>query len=114
MSRTFTNLLTHLIFSTKDRRPLIRDDVRQQLHAYIVGILENHQSPSLETNSEPLSTAATHPARPECGSEVLNFYRESARTRQEGSPEIVREGRGEDAKLSARFEAASRENHREV
>jgi putative transposase len=51
MSQSFANILVHLIFSTKDRRPLIRDDVREHLHAYIVGILENQQFPSLQTNS---------------------------------------------------------------
>ena len=38
MSRTFTNLLTHLIFSTKDREPLIRTDMRDELHAYLGGL----------------------------------------------------------------------------
>lgn len=51
MPQSLSNVLVHLIFSTKDRRPLIRDDVREALHAYIVGILENQQSPSLCTNS---------------------------------------------------------------
>jgi putative transposase len=51
MPQSLANVLVHLIFSTKDRRPLIRDDVRERLHAYIVGILENQQSLSLETNS---------------------------------------------------------------
>jgi REP element-mobilizing transposase RayT len=51
MSQSLANILVHLVFSTKERRPLVRDDVREQLHAYIVGILENQQSPSLITNS---------------------------------------------------------------
>jgi REP element-mobilizing transposase RayT len=51
MPQSLANVLVHLIFSTKDRRPLIRDDIRERLHAYIVGILENQQSPSLATNS---------------------------------------------------------------
>ncbi len=38
MSRTFTNLLTHLIFSTKDREPLIRTDMKEELHAYLGGL----------------------------------------------------------------------------
>src|ERR1044072_1607322 len=38
MSRTFTNLLTHLIFSTKDREPLIRKDMRDEVHAYLGGL----------------------------------------------------------------------------
>src|SRR6185503_8128783 len=30
MSRTFTNLLTHLVFSTKGREPLIRTDMKDE------------------------------------------------------------------------------------
>ena len=39
MAHTFTNLLTHIIFSTKDRLPHIDDDLRAQLYPYMVGIL---------------------------------------------------------------------------
>jgi putative transposase len=38
MSRTFTNLLTHLIFSTKDRKPLIFPDAKPELFAYLGGL----------------------------------------------------------------------------
>jgi len=51
MPQSLANILVHLIFSTKERRPSIRDGVRERLHAYITGILENQQSPSLQTNS---------------------------------------------------------------
>ena len=39
MAHTFTNLLTHAIFSTRDRVPLIIDTVRADLHGYLGGIL---------------------------------------------------------------------------
>lgn len=38
MSRTFTNLLTHVIFSTKDREPTITSELRLELFAYIGGL----------------------------------------------------------------------------
>lgn len=38
MSRTFTNLLTHVIFSTKDREPTITNEVRLELFAYLRGL----------------------------------------------------------------------------
>ena len=38
MSRTFTNLLTHVVFSTKDRMPLIRAELRTELFAYLGGL----------------------------------------------------------------------------
>jgi putative transposase len=41
MSQSFTNLLYHLIFSTKDRRPLITLEYQPRLYDYIGGILRN-------------------------------------------------------------------------
>ena len=51
MSQSLANIVVHLAFSTKERRPLLRDDERGQLHAYITGILRNHDSPLIEINS---------------------------------------------------------------
>ncbi|MCA1614881.1 MAG: IS200/IS605 family transposase [Acidobacteria bacterium] len=39
MPHTFTNLLTHVIFGTKDRAPLIGAELRPELHAYVGGIV---------------------------------------------------------------------------
>lgn len=52
MPQSLVNNLVHLIFSTKNRQPIIQDDVREELHAYIIGILKAYESPSLITNSE--------------------------------------------------------------
>lgn len=41
MPSTHSSLHYHLIFSTKDRRPLITKDWRERLHAYLGGI-EDH------------------------------------------------------------------------
>ena len=38
MSRTFTNLLTHLVFSTKNREPLVVPDFKSELYAYLGGL----------------------------------------------------------------------------
>ena len=35
MSRTYSHLLTHIIFSTKDRAPIIVDDLKCELHVYL-------------------------------------------------------------------------------
>ena len=52
MSQSLSNIIVHLVFSTKGRRALLRDDdVRGELHAYITGILANHDSPLIEINS---------------------------------------------------------------
>jgi len=39
MPHTFTNLLYHIIFSTKDRVPYISSEIRADLHAYLGGIV---------------------------------------------------------------------------
>ena len=39
MSQSYTNLLYHLIFSTKERRPLIIPDYQVRLNDYIGGII---------------------------------------------------------------------------
>ena len=51
MSQSLANLVVHLVFSTKGRRQLLRDEERGQLHAYITGVLRNHDSPLIEINS---------------------------------------------------------------
>lgn len=38
MSHTYTNLLTHFVFSTKDRSPLITKEITPELFAYLGGL----------------------------------------------------------------------------
>ena len=49
MPQSLSTILVHLIFSTKHRDPLIPPVIRPRLHGYIVGILDNLKSPSLQT-----------------------------------------------------------------
>lgn len=49
MPQSLSKVLVHLIFSTKHREPLIGPEIRPRLHAYVVGILDNLKSPSLQT-----------------------------------------------------------------
>ncbi|MHC4562484.1 MAG: IS200/IS605 family transposase [Planctomycetota bacterium] len=37
-----TKLLFHCVFSTKDRRPLLRDRIDDQINRYMAGIVTNH------------------------------------------------------------------------
>lgn len=39
MAHTFTNLLTHVVFSTSGRAPHLDDNIRSDAHAYMGGIL---------------------------------------------------------------------------
>jgi REP element-mobilizing transposase RayT len=50
MSDSYTNLLYHVIFSTKDRRPLITPKYEVRLYDYIGGIIRNCGGISLELN----------------------------------------------------------------
>jgi putative transposase len=38
MSHTYSNLRSHIVFSTKDRQPLIDDELKPRLLGYINGI----------------------------------------------------------------------------
>jgi REP element-mobilizing transposase RayT len=51
MAQSLANIVVHLVFSTKGRRQLLRDEERGELHAYITGILRNTDSPLIEINS---------------------------------------------------------------
>lgn len=39
MPQSLSNILVHLVFSTKDRNPWIADDWRDDLHSYIGGVV---------------------------------------------------------------------------
>ncbi len=49
MPQSLSKVLVHIIFSTKHREQLIGPDIRPRLHGYLVGILDNLESPSLQT-----------------------------------------------------------------
>jgi REP element-mobilizing transposase RayT len=51
MSQSLAKNTVHLVFSTKERRKLLRDNEREELHSYITGILRNNKSPLIEINS---------------------------------------------------------------
>ena len=48
MGQSISNLLTHIIFSTKNRQPLIRHDIEIRLHGYIRVICRDHESHLLQ------------------------------------------------------------------
>lgn len=51
MPQSLSKLYVHLVFSTKERRALIQN--KEELHAYIVGILANLRSNAIIINSMP-------------------------------------------------------------
>lgn len=51
MPQSLANILVHLIYSTKNREPLITDPIRDELHRYSAAILKSCDSPALLINS---------------------------------------------------------------
>jgi putative transposase len=48
MPQSLVQIYVHLVFSTKNRRPFLRDAaLRHRLHAYLTGICNNQQSPAI-------------------------------------------------------------------
>ena len=48
MAQTLVSLMVNLIFSTKNREPLITPEIEPELFAYVGGILKNHESRLLD------------------------------------------------------------------
>jgi REP element-mobilizing transposase RayT len=51
MPQSLAQVLVHLVFSTKGRAPQIDDEIRDELHGYIGGIVENHRGKLLKAGS---------------------------------------------------------------
>lgn len=51
MPQSLAKNVIHLVFSTKERRPLIDEAIRVELHEYAGGILRDLDSPALLMNS---------------------------------------------------------------
>jgi hypothetical protein len=48
LSQSLANVLIHLVFSTKQRRPLLADPgLRDQMHRYLAGICKKLQCPAI-------------------------------------------------------------------
>jgi REP element-mobilizing transposase RayT len=50
MAQSYTNLIYHFVFSTKDRRPIITGDVKLRLYDYIGGTIRKQGGISLAIN----------------------------------------------------------------
>lgn len=53
MSHTFTNLLTHLVFGTKDRLPLIDAEMKFELFPYLGGLVKELKGKPLAIGGMP-------------------------------------------------------------
>ncbi len=50
MPQSLAQIYVHIVFSTKHRKPFLRDDAfRERTHAYLIGICKGQECPSLQT-----------------------------------------------------------------
>ena len=79
MSDSYTNLLYHIVFSTKDRRPLITPDYEVRLYDYIGGTIRKLGGISLELNGTEDHVHLLAKLRPDCAlSDVLRDLKANA------------------------------------
>ena len=50
MPQSLSNVLVHLVFSTKNREPLIREAIETELHPYATTVLKNFGFPTIALN----------------------------------------------------------------
>jgi len=50
---SYTHLLYHIVFATKDRLPLISQTWEDELYRYLGGIVKNHNGEAIEINGMP-------------------------------------------------------------
>ncbi|HEV2960844.1 MAG TPA: transposase [Candidatus Angelobacter sp.] len=53
MSHSYLCCLLHIVFTTAERRPLVRDEMRDRLHAYLNGIARENGMPALAVGGVP-------------------------------------------------------------
>lgn len=53
MSNTFTNLLYHLVFSTKHRKDFIQPGCRDELYSYLAGIIRGEKGKAIAIGGTP-------------------------------------------------------------
>ncbi len=79
MSDSYTNLLYHIVFSTKDRRPLITPDYEVRLYNYLGGTVRKVGGISLELNGTEDHVHLLAKLRPDCAlSDVLRDLKANA------------------------------------
>ena len=63
MAQSLAQILVHLVFSTKNREAWLADELRDELHAYIAGIIENQKGTLLKAGSvtDHLHLLLAHP-----------------------------------------------------
>src|SRR4051812_44374076 len=53
MANTFSNLVYHIVFSTKNRQPMIQPSFRDELEKYITGVIKAEEGALIEIGGMP-------------------------------------------------------------
>ncbi|RJP32116.1 MAG: hypothetical protein C4527_06465 [Candidatus Omnitrophota bacterium] len=53
MPQSLSNVLLHIIFSTKERYPFIKEEIETDLYSYMAAILQQINCPALIVNGMP-------------------------------------------------------------
>jgi putative transposase len=53
MARTYTKLIYHIVFSTKERIPLIAPEIRDRLYEYLGGVIRGEKGSLMEIGGMP-------------------------------------------------------------
>ncbi len=48
MPQSLSRILVHIIFSTKNRKPLLQGQIRSELYSYLASVLQECESPALK------------------------------------------------------------------
>jgi putative transposase len=79
MSHSYVNFIYHMVFSTKDREPLITAAYEERLHQYLGGIIRSHDGIALEINGMPDHVHVLAKLRPdEAVSELIRDLKSNA------------------------------------
>src|SRR6267143_662426 len=79
MPDSYTNLLYHIVFSTKDRRPFLTDTYETRLYDYLGGTIRKLGGISLELNGTEDHVHVLAKLRPDCAlSDVLRDLKANA------------------------------------
>ena len=50
MAQSLADVILHMVFSTKERLPLIKPAIEEELYQYISGVCKNHNCPVIKIN----------------------------------------------------------------
>ena len=48
MPQSLSKILVHIVFSTKNKEPLLQHQIRPELYSYLAGVLQEYGSPALK------------------------------------------------------------------